>query len=356
MMCAMKHRLFKIAAIVISSIVSFAVAELALRSLREPKVLSSEWRFIKPHALSRDLITIDPRFLDEGFYASFQGPGAPLIVALGDSYTAGYNVGTCLDPREPCGSDNSYPAQLRTKLEAAGVDARLMNAGVGDTGSGQQLRLLEEYVLPRVDPQVVVWQFYANDLIGNAIMPVYTISDGNALEPLDAGDVWLYKRQRLFEGIPLKRDWKRASRLVQLLMDPYESHKADFVPADRLSDQSLWGLEKLHLQVAAMNQLAAEHGFAIYYVLIPAQTVYLAETGEAVWTDHWLTKDHERIRDELKGQPTFLDLDSELGAGDEFFDAGDGAPGGRHLSIGGYERVATKVAERLLADGAVAPE
>ncbi|MGE9290640.1 MAG: GDSL-type esterase/lipase family protein, partial [Puniceicoccales bacterium] len=54
------------------------------------------------------------------------------IVFLGDSLTAGYG----LDP------DQAYPALLEARLDAEGIDATILNAGVsGDTSAGGLRRI-----------------------------------------------------------------------------------------------------------------------------------------------------------------------------------------------------------------------
>src|SRR5688500_549830 len=65
-------------------------------------------------------------------------PAVPVVVALGDSLTAG--VG--LQPSE------SYPAVLQRRIAAAGYPHRVRNAGEsGDTTTGA-LRRLEEALVP----------------------------------------------------------------------------------------------------------------------------------------------------------------------------------------------------------------
>ena len=56
--------------------------------------------------------------------------GAPRIVALGDSLTAGLGI-----PR-----DQAYPALLQRKLEAAGIPLEVVNAGVSGDTSADGLR------------------------------------------------------------------------------------------------------------------------------------------------------------------------------------------------------------------------
>lgn len=74
-----------------------------------------------------------------------------IIVALGDSLTAGYGVD----------EDQSYPALLEEKLQAAGFNYRVINAGVSaETSSGTLSRL--EWILT-LEPDIVLLETGAND-------------------------------------------------------------------------------------------------------------------------------------------------------------------------------------------------
>jgi len=76
---------------------------------------------------------------------------AGVIVAMGDSLTAGYGV-------EP---ENSYPAQLQGLLEAKGLHWKVINSGVsGETSSGALSRL--NWVLS-LKPDIVILETGAND-------------------------------------------------------------------------------------------------------------------------------------------------------------------------------------------------
>lgn len=76
---------------------------------------------------------------------------APVIVALGDSLTAGYGL-----PEE-----ESYPSLLQARLKRAGYPQRVVNAGVsGDTSAGGLARL--DWVLQQ-PVQVVIVCLGGND-------------------------------------------------------------------------------------------------------------------------------------------------------------------------------------------------
>ena len=86
----------------------------------------------------------------------------PRIVAFGDSLTAGAGVSP----------DDSYPAQLQERLDEAGYDYRVINAGVsGDTTAGGLRRL--NWVL-KSRPDIVILELGANDgLRGHRIDETY---------------------------------------------------------------------------------------------------------------------------------------------------------------------------------------
>src|ERR1041385_9185276 len=82
----------------------------------------------------------------------------PVILAFGDSLTAGYGV--------PHGS--GYPEQLQRKLDSLGYRYRIVNMGIsGDTTSGGRARMQAAL---NVMPSIVILELGAND--GLRGMPV----------------------------------------------------------------------------------------------------------------------------------------------------------------------------------------
>lgn len=76
---------------------------------------------------------------------------APVIVALGDSLTAGFGLG----------ADDAFPARLEHALDRAGVPVVVVDAGVsGDTSAGGRTRL--DWVLADT-PDLVIIELGAND-------------------------------------------------------------------------------------------------------------------------------------------------------------------------------------------------
>jgi acyl-CoA thioesterase-1 len=80
-------------------------------------------------------------------------PGAPalMIVAMGDSLSAGFGVA----------EEDAYPARLETKLRAAGYPVQVVNGGVsGETSSGALSRL--DWLLT-LKPAIVILETGGND-------------------------------------------------------------------------------------------------------------------------------------------------------------------------------------------------
>ncbi len=77
--------------------------------------------------------------------------GSPVILALGDSLTAGYGLAP----------EKSFPSQLEAALARNGVAARVLNGGVsGDTSAGGLARL--DWLLAE-RPDLVIVELGAND-------------------------------------------------------------------------------------------------------------------------------------------------------------------------------------------------
>ena len=110
---------------------------------------------IKNHWLSG--VDIPVRTNSRGFrgddVAAEPTPGVPRILMLGDSITWGDFVH----------DDETYVRQTARALETVlGSRVEVINAGVGDTGSEEQIDILEEQGL-QVKPDIVVLGFYLND-------------------------------------------------------------------------------------------------------------------------------------------------------------------------------------------------
>ena len=110
-------------------------------------------------------------------FAPAQGPPAadsrPVILAFGDSLSAGYGV--------PRGS--GYPEQLQRRLDERGYKYRVVNMGIsGDTTSGGRARIRAAL---NAMPSIVILELGANDgLRGMPIAAMQTNLDQMIMEVL----------------------------------------------------------------------------------------------------------------------------------------------------------------------------
>ena len=338
----LSRTLYPAVMVLASVLVGFCAAELILRAVDYRPQLQSEWVLNYPsfRVLNRDVILIPPEFLNASFYAT--DPQRRTIVTIGDSFTAGY----------PVEMEHSYPAILERILNQHGAMVHAINAGIGDSGPDQHLRLLQQYLLPRLNPAIVVWAFYANDVGDNFIRSVYGIEHGQ-LVPLDGASHWLYIRQLIHLGAPLPEWIKKRSYVYRLIMKATETLGLSQVPDDYARDRHAWGLKKLRLEIKSFKELGEKKGFRPYFVLIAPQAAYLARGDSERWTHHWSLREHEMILTVLRDEPNFIQAWFPTAKQAEIFASGSRdtvETGNRHFNEAGYALLAEIVAERILRD------
>lgn len=324
-----------------------------MRALGVDPPISQPWHLesrATVRVANKDLIMIAPRFQRDSFYAV--DPSRRTIVTLGDSFTEGY----------PVTRDYAYPTAMQRLLFKQGCDVNLINMGLGNSGPDQHLRLMRKFLLPRLKPDAVVWQFYENDIGDNIRQALYDIQR-EALVPLD-GNHWMYWRQKLYDFIPLPASVKESSPIVRLLLMGLEVVGDRRLPEGSNSDRSAWSLNKIRLAIKEMDHLAKLHGFAVYYVLVASQTSYLAGTDHPdVAGDYDLLRELLRERSEfvsawfgdVHAQPRDLafEIPPSTVAKPNIFadDRRDSSRfGNRHFNEIGYQLLAEVVADRLAED------
>jgi len=96
---------------------------------------------------------LTPKMGIAALFISFLGSAEPekTLLVLGDSLSAGYGLS----------ADQAYPAHIQKKIDDAGLDFRIINAGVsGDTSAGG-LRRIDWLLRRKID--VLILELGAND-------------------------------------------------------------------------------------------------------------------------------------------------------------------------------------------------
>jgi len=334
-------------------LVTLVAADLAMRAMGFSPPVSNPWHLTSGGAYrvpDKDLVMINPRFLQQDYYAV--NPQQKLIVTLGDSFTDGY----------PVADEYNYPAALKRLLRLQGCDVSLINMGLGDSGPDQHLRLMQKFVLPRLKPDIVIWQFYSNDIADNIRQAVYDIQD-DALVPLH-GHHWVFLRQRLFDAIPLPSSVKSSSPVVRLFLMGLEALGDRRIPRGSTTRLRAWSIDKIRLAINEMDRLSKIHGFAIYYLLVAPQSRYLTGSDHSIESDD--VESYGQLREVLGKRPNFINAwfgdvqalpsdtrfrapESAIEKPDIFSDErrDDNPLGDRHFNEIGYELLAEAVFGRV---------
>lgn len=156
----------------------------------------------------------------------------PLVVALGDSNTAGWGVG----------QGNAFPSQLNAMLQRRGYNARIANAGVsGDTFGGMLGRL--DQSVPAGTRLVIVQGGY-NDLIRGTPASVIVERMRGILAQLRARRV-----PAVLCGF-FRPDWDAIGRKLSA------QYGATFVPGSTCYSPKHTGPDRLHMSAEGHSVVA----------------------------------------------------------------------------------------------------
>lgn len=337
-----------------SVFICLAAIEIALRVADyKPELYLPFYLTTSSRVTDKNIIMINPVFLRDDYFSSDNHERT--IVTLGDSFTEGY----------PVDNGNTYPDVLGELLSNARCRIQVINAGQGDTGTDQHLKLFTTYILPALKPDIVIWSLYSNDITDNIEKAVYTISDSNKLAPLNGPMSWLVIRQLIFDYFPLPDAIKNNSYFFNLLLKSTEILRRWQVPENYKRSDKEWGLQKIRLAVDEMNQLAEIYGFDIYYLLIANQSLYLENADPLNWKDDVRAAGFKKIEAMMQDQvnvisarfnnpysPPGTENENPAGSQDIFSDEKrDGnVLGDRHFNEIGYRLLAETVFEHIDLD------
>lgn len=350
--------LMRLACIAGAFVATLALCELALRVLGIPGTLDQEWLLQSSSDNDRvfdpETLMTKPGFRRASHYRT--AGGEKVVVALGDSFTDGFGVA----------SDQSYPAVLGRSLREAGLEVRVIDMGLGYSGSDMQLALLKDTVLPRLRPDVLIWQLCANDPWENVELSLYRV-EGTRLVHHGVGRNWLYVRDRIHRGLPAPLGFLRRTQLYRLLLDATKLLWASEVPPEYEGRLLEYGHVKAQLVFDELIQLSREYEFELFIACVDLQAVHLPpEELASSGTPDWCVPNYETLRAMVSGYEGFIDtrfteadraeardrhpeVGNSIGHGFFLSAAEDPATlGQRHYNEVGYEVFATKIARDLV--------
>ena len=121
---------------------------------------------------------------------------APVILFVGNSFTEGYGVD----------DGDEFPQLVAKRLKDLKGDqqVRIINAGIGDTGTGRALRLVRDFAPKEAGPTLLVLEIMANDFDDNDRDGFFFINSSGVIVERNQAlkPSMLQKMQPLFEKIP----------------------------------------------------------------------------------------------------------------------------------------------------------
>jgi acyl-CoA thioesterase-1 len=202
--------------------------------------------------------TEDPTPVESAAPAPKPADGRPVIVAFGDSLTAGHGSG----------ADQNYPLLLQRELDSRGLRYRVVNAGVGgDTTSGG---LERAGTVLELKPVMVILEFGGND--GLRGLPIAATRDnldeliatlkrsgtqvvlaGMTLPP-NYGPDYIRRFERIYKDLAAKHDVP----LIPFFLDGVGG-RAEYMQADGIHPNAAGNRKVAALVMKFIEPLLAAH-------------------------------------------------------------------------------------------------
>lgn len=210
-------------------------------------------------------LVINSKGLRDREFAYPKPQGVKRILVLGDSFTCGYGVQ----------AEDTYAKVLERMLNADSSRAgtwEVINAGVGSTGTANQLAFFETEGY-RYSPDLVILGFFQNDYTDNVVSRLYTL-DGGLLTKHDAATTVWRSVQQVVRVIPGYRTIFARSHLlnftkVRIARRHYRSLGVRYDPPPGEADRNLQGLEITQALIVALRDACTRNSCALTVMMIP---------------------------------------------------------------------------------------
>ena len=191
--------------------------------------------------------------------------GVKRIIVVGDSMVFGWGAS----------DDETFPRRLEDLLNTSGKQFEVVNAGVQGYGTDQSYTLYTKR-LAHLEPDILVFCLFENDVDNNIGMSLYSIKDGTLI-PLAVDNHPVYILGRLQEALPAFIKKMTTYRIFSTIF-------ANKLPYDRLPDLDMdalkaWSKRKVNLQIADLQEQASRKGFHLLVVGLPYNVGKYTDAG-----------------------------------------------------------------------------
>lgn len=215
------------------------------------------------------------------------------ILFLGDSFT--------IAPWTPEGG--SYASQVsRSYAEEKNTCVHQFRLATGGAGNDQELARFSD-VVGKIQPNIVIWQFYQNDFYENIKHALYKVEKNE-----------LVKRHTIYNSTFLTGFLnQRVPFLANTTLGNHLMYLGEFADIlrfweiDPKDTESLisYNSQKVQLLIAAMEQLANEHDFKLYTTLAPLEC-QVVPSQKCDWSPD---KIHGTLRQILKENSFYISME-----------------------------------------------
>jgi hypothetical protein len=276
------------------------------------------------------------------------------IVFLGDSFTT--------SPWSEL--SNSYPFQVaRLYADRFSVCVRPVVLAMGGTGASQQLAFFEDHVAS-IQPDIVIWQFYFNDVYENNRQRLHLISFEGTVSRRTALRYPLFWAGYINQHIPLLRRSTLGQHALYVTTNRgvFSSWEVDEKDATRMISENNLFISSL---LKEMDALGTKHSFRFITTVAPLECRFDSSVKNE---DHCLVgiKYQDSIIDTLTAHGKYVSMEEStesahtrvLGVtsnAPRLFntDVDPGKPGYRHLSIEGNAFFSSVLFENIASNSAL---
>lgn len=179
------------------------------------------------------------------------------IVVLGDSMIFGHGV----DDAE------SFPNQLEAVLGEAHRNVDVINAGIKGYGTDGAYKLWTSRLAPLdLEPDLLIFAIYHNDLYDNIGQPLYSIENG-ALTPLDPTKNWIHLLGNIERNTP---EFFRNRILYGLVLSRFVGRDVYGVLPDLGKEQLVdWAARKALIEIRNLAVAGRREGFGVMVLGVP---------------------------------------------------------------------------------------
>ncbi|MBT3249557.1 MAG: SGNH/GDSL hydrolase family protein [Candidatus Pacebacteria bacterium] len=215
------------------------------------------------------------------------------ILFLGDSFsTALY-------------SDLSYSDHFSKKLSKKSSQCiTSLNIAAPGTGNSQQLAKLEDDI-KKIKPDLIVWQFYWNDLNDNVQLAVHKVNNGQ-LKRKKAWRSSLFWAGFLNQNLPFMRE----SHLGKYIFSKAtETDLFRYWPIDpQTEDEIKYNQMLIPLLLNSGKRIAANNSAALITTISPLECQFIDESS----CDQWQIESNNALRNILTKNSNYIEMDQYL--------------------------------------------